>query len=81
MTAEPLYMTEGEIAAALRMSAPTWRKTALRLESEGFPRRDPLFANRRYWPACKAFLDERHGLNPDSSNYGDSSVEAMENWD
>lgn len=36
------------------------------LESKyGFPRKQPLFAGRRYWPAVKAWLDKRNGLPTD----------------
>jgi hypothetical protein len=27
-----------------------------------FPAKDPLFGNKRYWPAVRAFLDARSGL-------------------
>jgi hypothetical protein len=28
----------------------------------GFPRKQALFGNRRYWPSVKAWLDKHHGL-------------------
>jgi len=60
--AEPLYLTEGEIAARLGVSAAEWRAIAEALEKAGLPRRDPVFSGRRYWPSVKAFLDRRNGL-------------------
>lgn len=39
------------------------RKILPGLESNyGFPRKQPLFGDRRYWPAVKAWLDKRNGL-------------------
>ena len=59
---DPLFLTEAELAARIGVSAGAWKAAALILGRQGFPRPDPLFENRRYWPACKAFLDQRYGL-------------------
>lgn len=62
MPIDPLYMTDGEIAGLVGVGVDRWRANATVLERSGLPRRDPLFANKRYWPAVKAFLDRRNGL-------------------
>jgi hypothetical protein len=28
-----------------------------------FPKKDPLFSNKRYWPAVRAFMAARHGIS------------------
>ena len=61
----PLYRTEEEIAAAVGVGDDKWRGAVKTLEQQGLPKRDPLFCNRRYWPAVRAFLDRRHGLSTD----------------
>lgn len=62
----PLYKTEAEIAALVGVSTTTWRKVAKALKPKGLPSRDPMFANKRYWPAVRRFLDRRAGLSSGS---------------
>lgn len=63
MKAPPtLYVTDGEIAKVLGVSTDKWKQIATVLSRKGLPPPSPLFENRRYWPAVKAFLDRRHGL-------------------
>lgn len=61
-----LYKTEAEIAGIVGVDIAIWRANAAVLERSGLPLRDPLFARRRYWPAVKAFLDRRAGLDAPS---------------
>ena len=60
----PLYPSETQIARAVLgpERSRTWDGLATVLERHGFPRIDPQFGGR-YWPAVKAYLDRRHGLN------------------
>lgn len=55
----PLFLTEAEIARRTGVSARQWRAAAHALEKQGLPKRDPLFAKRRHWPAVRDFLDKR----------------------
>ena len=71
-----LYMTDGEIAAELGVTAASFVATAATLERDGFPRPDPLFANRRYWPAVRAYLDRRAGIAQSSPQ----ALDGEENW-
>lgn len=65
MTAS-LYLPEHEIARRVGMKTDEWEATAIVLERDGLPQRDPLFGERRYWPAVRAFLDHRAGLRQDA---------------
>ena len=76
---ESLYLTEARIAEKIGVSVDEWRATALVLEGQGLPKRDPLFSNRRYWPACKAFLDRRYNLGPQSGE-GIPALDGEERW-
>lgn len=63
MTGRPgLYLDDKEIAKQLGVSVAEWAVIASRLARVGLPAPDLLFGNRRYWPAVKAFLDRRYGL-------------------
>ncbi|MDQ0132618.1 DNA-binding Lrp family transcriptional regulator [Neorhizobium galegae] len=57
-----LMLTDAEIAERVGLSTDEFRDAVSTLEKAGFPLRDPLFRNRRYWPACQAFMDKRYGL-------------------
>jgi hypothetical protein len=56
------YVTDTEIARRLRHAAPQ-TAAAIRALSQNprFPRPDPLFNNKRYWPAIVQFLMNRAG--------------------
>lgn len=60
----PLYPSETQIARAVLGTerSKAWNGLATVLERHGFPKIDPQFGGR-YWPAVKAYLDRRHGLN------------------
>jgi hypothetical protein len=74
--ADPLFLTEGQIAEKFEISAAEWKAIAAVLERSGLPTPDPLFGNRRYWPAVRAFLDRRAGV----SRNGPLSVDGPEHW-
>ena len=59
--ADPLYVTDGEIANKLGLSHDEWVAATKALR--GLPPTDPGFKFRRYWPAVKAYLDRRSGLH------------------
>lgn len=70
-TRETLWVTDEELIR--RLGAP--RKAARaalhmfdRDRSKGFPQKNALWGNRRYWPAVKAYLDRTNGLNIEPSN-------------
>lgn len=65
---EPWFVTDAEIVQEFHRRGLTIRDAKIAVAAleklPGWPFRDPIFGNRRYWPACKAFLDNRYGLNP-----------------
>lgn len=73
-----LYKTDREIARLVGVGEKRWRANAVVLERAGLPKRDPLFSDRRYWPAVKAFLDRRAGLDADSPAI---APDGAENWE
>jgi hypothetical protein len=65
-----LYVSDAELIRRIGAPEKYMRKILPGLESKyGFPRKQPLFDNRRYWPAVKAWLDKRNGLtiSPDAA--------------
>lgn len=77
--AEQLFLTESQIAE--RIGLPTDKcKTILKtLEKDGFPMPDQMFEGRRYWPACKAFLDQRYNLGKQYSQ-NSPALDGEEKW-
>ena len=71
----PLYLTDGEIAAMLGLTAEEWTAAAKALR--GLPATDPVFKFRRYWPAVRAYLDRRAGVNL----YSGPVQDGEETWD
>jgi hypothetical protein len=66
---EKLYLTDAELIRRLGVPEKVMRSILPGLESRfGFPRKQPLFGDRRYWPAVKAWLDKHNGLMVDPSN-------------
>lgn len=58
-----LYLNDKQIADELGIPVDEWRTNAALLKHKGLPAPDPLFGCRYYWPAVKAFLDRRYGLD------------------
>lgn len=66
----PLYPSEERIVEELYGDAAgvmmkSWRETALILERNKLPKKDPLFGNRRYWPAVERWLKAYNGISSD----------------
>ncbi len=61
---DKLYLTDAELIRRLGVPDKTLRSILPGLESKyNFPRKQPLFGGRRYWPAVKAYHDRTNGLN------------------
>jgi len=60
--ADKLYVTNAECAERIGISTDEFNAIEATLTKAGFPLKDPLFNNRRYWPAVRAYLDKRNGL-------------------
>lgn len=64
-TRETLYITDEELIR--RIGAPRKAaRAALQMfdadPRKGFPQKQKLWGNRRYWPAVKAYFDRTNGL-------------------
>jgi hypothetical protein len=60
-TADPLFLSDAEIAGRIPMAVEDWEAQAPTLERHGLPKRDPVFGDRRCWPAVRDFLYRRAG--------------------
>jgi hypothetical protein len=76
----PLYKTDAEIAELVGVGLDRWRANAIVLTKSGLPARDLMFANKRYWPAVRAFLDRRNGVGQQSATAG-FAPDGEEHWD
>jgi hypothetical protein len=64
---DKLYLTDAELIRRLGVPDRTLRSILPTLENKfGFPKKQPLFGGRRYWPAVKAWLDKHNGLPSDA---------------
>jgi hypothetical protein len=60
---EGLFIFDTEMYRRMGVSEKVGRVAVRELEKrQVFPARDPLFGNKRYWPAVRAFLDARAGV-------------------
>lgn len=59
---DTLFVTEAQCAERLGLSLEQFKTASLAAAKSGFPMPDPLFANRRYWPAVRAWCDRRYGM-------------------
>jgi hypothetical protein len=67
-----LFLTDAQVAERIGLTTEAFKEIVPELMRQGFPEPDPLFCNRRYWPACKDFLDNRCRVAP--SSFPDNSV-------
>lgn len=64
---DKLYLQDAELIRRLGVPEKAFRAILPALESKyNFPRKQPLFSQRRYWPAVKAWLDKHNGLIMDA---------------
>lgn len=78
--ADRLFVTEAECAERIGLSTEEYKRIVDGLERDGFPRKDPVFCDRRYWPAVRSFLDRRYGLGDDGSLRGPPGLDEIERW-
>lgn len=73
---EKLYVTDAELIRRLGVPEAVGRAALHVYDREkhrGFPQKQAVMGNRRYWPAVKAFLDRTNGLTIASSSTKRSS--------
>lgn len=75
------WVTDKDIARRWGVGIKTARVAIRGMErNPAFPKRDPLFGGRRYWPAVVTFMRNRAGLTiPTVPNNGDCGI--VENFD
>ncbi|RVL63356.1 winged helix-turn-helix domain-containing protein [Sinorhizobium meliloti] len=78
---DTLFVTEAQCAERLGLSLDQFKLALLGASKAGFPSPDPLFANRLYWPAVKAWLDRRYGLDQPEAIASPPGLDGQENWD
>jgi len=75
---DTLYVTDAEIIRRLGVPEKIARGVIRELDRKrgsGFPQKQKLWGDRRYWPAVKAYLDRTSGLSMDVSRMRDSRDE------
>lgn len=62
---EKLWVTDAELIRRMGVPEKTARETLRMLDAKpsGFPRKQKLWGDRRYWPAVKAYFDNQYGPN------------------
>jgi hypothetical protein len=65
-----LYITDAELIRRLGVPEKIARAVIQELDDKakqtGFPQKQKLWGDRRYWPAVKAYLDRTNGLTIDA---------------
>jgi hypothetical protein len=60
---ETLYVTDAEMIRRMGVPEKIARRVIGGLDAKhletGFPQKDPLWGDRRYWPAVRAWLERR----------------------
>lgn len=77
---DKLFVTGAECAERIGLSTDEFKSIVSTLEKSGFPLPDPVFKNRRYWPAVRAWLDRRYGIGEERGPIGISALDGEENW-
>ncbi len=66
---DKLYLLDAELIRRLGVPPKSFRAILPALESKhGFPRKDPFFGGRRFWPAVQRWLEKRNGLIVEASD-------------
>lgn len=66
---DKLYLTDAELIRRLGVPDKTLRRILPGLENiYAFPKKQPLFGGRRFWPAVEAWLYKHNGLMVDPSD-------------
>ncbi len=77
---DKLFVTEAECAERTGLSSDEFKLIVSTLEKSGFPLPDPVFKNRRYWPAVRVWLDRRYGMSEGRGLIGIPALDGEENW-
>lgn len=78
----PVILSDDQVAAMLGMASSTFKRRRPELIESGLPRPDPVLGGT-YLRAIIKWLDNRHGLDPESQTIkGSKKVDltGLENW-
>lgn len=67
---ETLWITDAEMIRRMGVPEKVARQAIRALDAHrdsGFPQKQKLWGDRRYWPAVRAYLDRTQGLNVTAS--------------
>lgn len=66
---DKLWLLDSELIRRLGVPEKLGYETLRMLDAKGngFPRKQKLWGDRRYWPAVKDYFDRQHGLKVDAS--------------
>jgi len=60
---DKLWLTDAELYRRMGLPREVAKPVIEQLEAKaGFPRKQKLWGDRRYWPAVKAYLDAQYGM-------------------
>ena len=76
---DKLFVTQAECAERIGLSTDDFKSIVSTLEKSGFPLPDPVFKNRRYWPAVRGWLDRRYGIGCSATD-GPYPPDGVERW-
>ncbi|QPC44044.1 hypothetical protein HW532_15900 [Kaustia mangrovi] len=77
---EPMFVSEAELRRRLGMGEKKWRRVRAEFERIGMPPADHI-TGMWFWPAVKAFLYRRAGLETSLDPSRSISVHEKEYWD
>jgi hypothetical protein len=65
---DKLWLLDSELIRRLGVPEKAGKEILRMLDAKGigFPRKEKLWGNRRYWPAVKAYFDRQHGVKVDT---------------
>lgn len=68
-----LYVTDAELIRRLGVPERTARAALRHLDKQGsgFPKKQKLFGDRRYWPAVRAWFDRNSGATVSAQRGGE----------
>lgn len=75
------FVSDAEIARRWGVGEKTARIAIRALEQDPrWPKKDPLFGGRRYWPKVRAYLRIRYGLSMTTGGPVHAADDGEENW-
>ncbi|MFB0691948.1 winged helix-turn-helix domain-containing protein [Agrobacterium pusense] len=77
---DALFVTEAQCAERLGLSLDQYNTALIAAGKAGFPQPDPLFADRRYWPAVRVWLDRRYGIGEERGMLSIPALDGKEKW-